>query len=380
MIASVKELFADLLASTEVRKVDYKRDQYPLDDENLKSKFIKDIACMANAPGEDGYVLLGVKSERGRPREVVGIAHHYDSSDLEAIVNGVIDPPIQFEYYPLNYEGTECALFHIPKSKAKPHWPKRDYGKLGRHIIYTRHSSGNREASIQEIREMCVETMQLSDIAHRKIRVSPHVVDELRDMSLDDRKVAMYKMLKTTVPKIGLVRYRSIIDVSPYHSEQVCALASSISDKSAHSYTILMYPWSAKLDNIIWVYSKLKRLASGSMKTNLRAPLRSCLEESMLVHISYKDIYTRALESRCYPHLTGLYSFANAWKETWGRIIKWEANIPEVHIEMVHDKKQFQTSYQKKAKYEFFIPNVTSKAELQERLEKLLAWVDDNIT
>ena len=377
MITNVKKLFADLLALTEVRKVDYKRDQYPLDDENLKSKFIKDIVCIANAPGDDGYILLGVKSEKGKPREVISISHHYDSSDLEAIVNGVIDPPIQFEYYPLNYEGTECALFYIPRSKAKPHWPKRDYGKLGRHIIYTRRSSGNREASIQEIREMCVETMQLSDIAHRKIRVSPHVVDELRDMSLDDRKIAMYKMLKTIVPKIGLVKYRSIIDVSRYHSEQVCALASSISGKSAHNYTILMYPWTAKLDNITWARSKIKRVISGSMKTNLRASLRTCLEESMLVHISYKDIYTKALESRHYLFLTGLFSFANAWKEPWGRIIKWETDIP---IKYEYDaKKKFKTYYQKKAQYEFFLPNVTSKAELQDHLGKLLAWVDSNI-
>jgi predicted HTH transcriptional regulator len=121
MMANVKELFVDLLALTEVRKVDYKRDQYLLDDENLKSKFIKDIVCIANAPGDDGYILLGVKSDKGKPREGVSISGHYDSSDLEAIVNGVIDPPIQFEYYPLNYKGSECALFHIPKSKAKLH-------------------------------------------------------------------------------------------------------------------------------------------------------------------------------------------------------------------------------------------------------------------
>jgi predicted HTH transcriptional regulator len=125
MTANIKGLFADLLASTEIRKVDHKRDQYLLDNENSKSEFIKDIVCIANAPGDDGYILLGVKSDKGKPREVVGISIHYDSSDLEAIVNGVIDPPIQFEYYPLNYKDAECALLHIPKSKAKPHWPKR---------------------------------------------------------------------------------------------------------------------------------------------------------------------------------------------------------------------------------------------------------------
>jgi hypothetical protein len=162
-------------------------------------------------------------------------------------------------------------------------------------------------------------------------------------------------------PNLLAKNNRSIIDVSPHYSEQICVLASITSDKSAHSYTILMYPWSAKLYDITWVHSKLKMLVSGSMKTNLRGSLRSCLEESMLVLISYRDIYTIALESRHHFLLTGFYSFANAWKETWGRIIKWE-------------------TYEKKAKYEFFVPNVTSKAELQNRLENLLAWVDDNIT
>lgn len=377
MITNLKEVFADLLASTEVRKVDYKRDQYTLDDEKSKSEFVKDILCIANAPGDDGYILLGVRSEKGKPREVIGISQHYDSSDLEAIVNGIIDPPIQFEYYPINYKGADCALFHIPKSKAKPHWPKRDYGKLVRRIIYTRRSSGNREASIQEIREICVETMQLSDVVHRKMRVSTHVVDELRDMSLDDRKVAMYKMLKTIVPKTGLVKYRSIIDVSPYHSEQVCALATSITDKSAHNYTFLMYPWTVKLDDITWARSKIRSVISGKRKTKLKASLRACLEESMLVHISYKDIYTKALESRRNIVLTGLFSFANAWKESWGRIIKWETDIP---IKYEYDtKEKFKTYYQKKAWYEFFLPNISSKAELQDHLGKLLAWVDSNI-
>ena len=378
MITNVKKLFTDLLVSTEARKIDYKRDQYSLDDENLKSQFVKDIVCIANAPGNDGYILLGVKSEKGKPREIVSISHHYDSSDLEAIVNGIIDPPIQFEYYPLNYQGTECALFHIPRSKAKPHWPKRDYGKLGRHIIYTRRSSGNREASIQEIREMCMETMQLSDIADRKIKISHHVLDELRDMSLDDRRAAMYKMLKTIVPKIGLAKYRSIIDVSPYYSEQVCALASCISNKTTHIYTIIMYPWLVKLRDIAWSHSKVKRLISGSIKTNLRASVRTCLKESTLVHISYKEIYTKALESRHYPYLTGLFSFANAWKEPWGKIIKWEADNPEVNKKMIRGKIKFLTSYKKKAKYEFFLPDVSSKEELKDRIEKLLSWVANN--
>lgn len=151
-----EKTFTMLIKSTEVRKTDFKKTQYLLDNENLKSKFVKDILCMANAPGKDGYILLGVREEKGRPREVVGISCHHDSSELEQIVNGVVEEPIQFEYIPLTHEGRECALFHIPRSKSGPHWPKRDYGVLKKNVFYTRRASGNREASLKEVRDMFV--------------------------------------------------------------------------------------------------------------------------------------------------------------------------------------------------------------------------------
>jgi hypothetical protein len=379
MIANIKNLFTDLLALTEVRKVEYKRDQYNLVDEQKKAEFIKDILCMANAPGSDGYILLGVESEKGKPRKVVGISHHYDSSDLEEIVNSKIDPPIQFEYHPLNYKGAKCALFHIPKSKAKPHWPKKDYGKLERRIIYTRRSSGNREASIQEIREMCLETMPVSDVAHRKIRVSPYFLDELRDMSLDDRKVAMYKMLKSTAKKLNFINYYPL--TATYITGQAGALVTNKTNKAVNNYCFVMYPWTAKRDDIIWAHRGIKNIIEGSRTTKLKPQIKARLEENTPVHISYKNIYTRALEKGYYVPLTLHFSrFANAWNEPWGKIIKCETDIPEVREEIKHGKKHWRTSYQKKARYEFFIPNVTSRAELQDRLEKLLAWADSNIT
>ena len=68
MIKDLKQLFAELIKAPELRKVDFKSDQYRLDDQSLKSKFDKDILCMANAAGGDGYALLGVKSEKGKPQ------------------------------------------------------------------------------------------------------------------------------------------------------------------------------------------------------------------------------------------------------------------------------------------------------------------------
>jgi hypothetical protein len=225
---------------------------------------------------------------------------------------------------------------------------------------------------------MCIETMQLSDIAHRKVRVSPHVVDELRDMSLDDRQAAMYDMLKSITPKLHLTNYYPL--TTTYTTGQAGALVIDTTKKAVSNYCVVMYPWTAKGNDIIWTHRRIGDFIKDSQSTRLKPQIRTRLEESTLVHISYKNIYTKAIEIGYLTRLDYYQEFANAWNEPWGRIIKWEANILELHEKIVHGKKQFQTSYHKEARYEFFVPNVTSKAELQDRLEKLLAWVYSNIT
>lgn len=358
MIRNATQLFGELLRSPELRKIDFKRDQYLLDTETLKSDFVKDVLCMANAFGDDAYILLGVKAEKGRRREIVGISHHHDSSNLETIVNSVIEEPIQFEYYPVKYQGRECALIYIPRSKAKPHRPRKDYGKLKKHVFYTRRSSGNREASIQEIREMCIETMQISDIAHRKMRVSPHIVDELKDMSLDDRKLAMFNMLKRITKKIGLEHY-DLIFSSLKESEPILALVNMPSDKLISEYAILMHPWTAKGDDIL--YSRRRVIEEPFITMRISPKIRNRVEKSSLVHISYKSFYTKALEK--WPYSSTGYWFANKWTEPWGIVIKWEDKILRT----------------KRTKYEFFLSDVSSVEEMRDRIEKLLSWVKDKI-
>lgn len=367
MINDINKLFVELLKSTESRKVDFKSEQYRLDNEVLKSQFVKDILCIANAKGDDGYILLGVKSEKGRPRHVIGISQHYDSSDLEAIVNGVINEPIQFEYYPLNYRSKECALIYIPSSKAKPHWPKRDYGILKRHIFYTRRASANREASIPEIREICLETIRISDIAQQRAKRTAHVVDELADMSLDEREPAMHKMLKSIAPQIGLMRYKSIYNLLGYR--HICTLVSSRNNKVILDYAVFMYPWTTKSDEITTArYSAMNlRISNGAKK--VRESTRKRLNEGTLVHVSYKNIHTKALEMR--PYSPRGYYFANEWNLPWGRVMKWEDIVPQMN--------RNKTTYSTRVKYEFFVPNVSSKGEMKERFENLLAWVDANI-
>ena len=358
MNKSITESFEMLLQSNEIRKIDFKSNQYRLDNDYQKSKFVKDILCIANASGSDGYIGLGVKAEKGKPREVIGISDHYDSSDLEAIVNGIVEEPIQFEYHPITYKGKECVIIHIPSSIGRPHWPKKDFGILKKHVFYTRRASGNVEASIQEIRQMCMETIRISDIAKQKAKVSHHVVDELVTLSMDERKSKMYGMLKSITPKIGLKNYRSMVSPFLLKKETQFALVGSYSDKAKREYSIFMYPWSAKMQNIIRSRNIIQNFISSYKTNKLRGQEKERLKISTLIHVAYKNIYTSALEKW---HYRGRLAFANEMKESWGKVIKWEE---------YHGTEE---------KYEFFMPNVSSKEELKDRLEQLLGWVENNI-
>jgi len=292
----VQLLFDELLQATEIRKIDYKRDQYRLDNDFLKSQFIKDVLCIANAPGDDGYILLGVESEKGKPREVVGISKHYDSSDLEQLVNSKIESPIQFDYCALKYKGLDCALIHIPHSKARPHWPKADFHILKKHVFYTRRASGNRDATMPEIRDMFIETLRVSETAARKMKASPHVIDELADMSLDERKNAMFNMLKRVAKNIGLKKYVLIMRSSLRSPKPICALVNMPSNKLISEYAVFMYPWTPGRDVIRNISRGVIERSPYTVAIKIGSVTRKRLSESSPIHISYKNINTKALE------------------------------------------------------------------------------------
>ena len=61
--------------------LDYKSEQYKLDAEGNKSKFLKDMLTFANTyrpNGESGYILIGIRETERHRGEVVGIDNMLD--------------------------------------------------------------------------------------------------------------------------------------------------------------------------------------------------------------------------------------------------------------------------------------------------------------
>lgn len=376
MVSKTNLLFAELLMTTELRKVEFKERQYRLDNDVLKSHFVKDILCMANAPGEDGYILLGIQE---KPREVVGISTHHDSAMLAEIVSGVVEEPIHFDYFPLTHKGRRCALLRIPSSPARPHWPKKDFGILRKHIFYTRRAAGNAEASTSEIREMFLSTIRVSDVARRRVTTPPYIVDELVNFDLDKRTQVMYDMLRNIVAKLNLSKYSLVSSEVIDMATKTFVLVTSTGTQLTHEYAIFMYPWVAQQYDIRWSRSYVVNITESTRypqgKPSIARKRKSIiarLKKCMLVHISYQDIYTKALESKYYP-VTRIRPavFANEWNESWGKIIKWTAKIPQW--------ERGKTTYSEQAYYEFFLSNISSKSELTERMAQLLSWVNTHV-
>lgn len=366
-MTDARRIFTELLQATESRKVEFKSSQYILDNDRLKSQFVQDILCMANAPGDDGYILLGIQHEKDNPPKVVGISNHHDSATLEQIVNGVIEEPIQFEYHALVYQGKQCGLLHVPKTKARPHWPKRDYGALKKHVFYTRRASGNREASIQEIRDMFLQTIRILDIPKRKAAITAHVVDELANFDLPDRRSTMYKMLRTIAREMSLTGYHLITRNSGDRRELFALICNPIS-KLISDYVICMYPWDAASKDTANSQYTIARTVEAKSTVKTTPAIRDRLKNSTPIHVSYKKMTIRSLEKSPYFYLSR--DFANKWTEAWGTAMKWEVGP------VVMGGKVIKMAW----KYEFFLPDVASKEALKERLKELFYWVEGNVT
>lgn len=152
-------MIGELLRRSEGEKLDFKAEQYRLDNDVLKSKLVKDIVCIANAQGDEtGHIVVGVKAYPDGRKDVLGCDLHHDDADLQELVQAKVEPPPRFGYHQVKFEGKSFGLLEIPRSRSRPHIAKRDFEELRKGIVYTRHGSTNAEANREEIQAMYLDT------------------------------------------------------------------------------------------------------------------------------------------------------------------------------------------------------------------------------
>lgn len=156
----------------EAKFIDYKI-KLNLNTDSEKKEFLADISSFANTIG--GYLLIGIKEQKGIPVEIVGFeSKDIDSYKLkiEQIIHNGIQPRINgISLKPIKLENDQYVLvIFIPNSFLSPHMVSiKNLSKF-----YGRNSAGKFQMDVSEIRMAFIKTDSLNERAKhfREVRIS----------------------------------------------------------------------------------------------------------------------------------------------------------------------------------------------------------------
>lgn len=107
--------------------VDFKKEQYQLGNDNKKFEFLKDISAMANHPfNGDKYIIIGVEAKNGVATNFKNIINLIDQAKYQQYLNEYIEPQINLEYRPIEFDGYQLAYFRIFENNDRPYLFKKD--------------------------------------------------------------------------------------------------------------------------------------------------------------------------------------------------------------------------------------------------------------
>lgn len=147
------DLVEQLAQRQESNDLDFKSEQYRLDNDHYKGKFIKDIVSMVNTPRDgSAYILTGVSEHQGKITGVPGVDEHHDEATLGGIISANVSPAPTFIYHQVQYQGKDIGLYEIPRDQAVPVLPTRSFGnRLVKGNVYFRRNTQNTEADTHDI-------------------------------------------------------------------------------------------------------------------------------------------------------------------------------------------------------------------------------------
>ena len=155
VIENDQRLIEHLLSQMEGSTLDFKRDQYKLESNKQKSKFVKDIVCMANTPRcGSAYILVGVNEKNGRAGDVLGTSVHYDPAVFQDLISANTNPVVQISYRQVEHSGSIVGLIEIPEDQQGPVMVAKRFGIIQQGVVYSRRGAQNCVAESHEIRRI----------------------------------------------------------------------------------------------------------------------------------------------------------------------------------------------------------------------------------
>lgn len=178
----------------ETPKVDLKLTQ-DISGKANQAEFAKDVTAIANTPGGDGYIIIGVQDQKDRksqdPNDHVPGFRAPDNPD--AFHRQMMDALTQFcnpvpvvEYDEIRHPDCGCLIgvATIRRSTKRPHSLIRGSGELEQHQIWIRRGTKSfSPPTVEELREMMGKTEELP--ASIVINLSTHPIDETQRAQIE---------------------------------------------------------------------------------------------------------------------------------------------------------------------------------------------------
>ena len=149
---SLEEIVKVLKATPEQAAFDWKVDFTLPNDDDKKGEIIKDIAAIANASSLSyGFIFYGVDPRK--PDPIVGISSRYDDANLQQLLKGKINPPVEFLYYEETAGPRVVAVIQVKPTRRRPHIINVDLGKVRQGQIVIRRGSSTEGVTIDDLFE-----------------------------------------------------------------------------------------------------------------------------------------------------------------------------------------------------------------------------------
>lgn len=140
-------------------KVELKRQWWDFSQARGRNEFLKDITAIANTPGEDGYIIIGIDEDGAFFNAPFPAGAYNDPSKISGLIYRKIVEPMDVEFYEHEVDGKNIVVVHIPKSQNKPHVMK--YFNDRQHYIPIRKGTSVCPASKYDLDLMYAERNRL---------------------------------------------------------------------------------------------------------------------------------------------------------------------------------------------------------------------------
>jgi hypothetical protein len=147
---------------SESEKFDFKRQWSNLKSEEKINQFLRHTCAIANTFGPDGFILIGYDEDKNQlHNSVFTDSGLRDLSDLTNLVASRVDRLFSFNVIPMEFEGSNLNIIHIPPSIDKPHlilnyqtFPKDGPPKSEKHRVFVRKNTDSLIATRNDIELM----------------------------------------------------------------------------------------------------------------------------------------------------------------------------------------------------------------------------------